>query len=161
MLIKIGNYYVPEKDGQRQGWSLGLKLTLGGSVSSVDERVDFSSLKLRKVWLVTLEESVSAVTEKMISWCCVQSRVFQPFFLPSLCQRNNFRNLRELVVMRWEAGVVTVALLCAKQSQRGASSSSSLFSGSVVCHLVLKYILGYLNSNDVMWLIPLNSVVGI
>lgn len=60
--------------------------------------------------------------------------------------------------MRWEAGVVSVALLYAKQSQRGASSSGSLFSGNV-CHLVLKYILGSLN--DVMWLISLNSVFGI
>ena len=65
------------------------------------------------------------------------------------------------MVMRWETGVVTVAVLYAKQSQRGASSSSSLFSGNVVCHLVLKYILGSLNSNDVMCLISLNSVVGI
>lgn len=65
------------------------------------------------------------------------------------------------MVMRWEAGVVTVALLCTKRSQRGASSSGSLFSGSVVCYLVLKYILGSLNSNDVMWLISLNSVVGV
>lgn len=64
------------------------------------------------------------------------------------------------MVMRWEAGVVSVALLYAKRSQRGASSSGSLFSGNV-CHLVLKYILGSLNSNDVMWLISLNSVVGI
>lgn len=56
--------------------------------------------------------------------------------------------------MRSETGVITAACLSAKHSKRGASSQScSLFCGNVVCRLILKYILGALNSIFVMWLI--------